>query len=52
MNLKMIDEKMTNSSLESERYSARKQIEETYGKNSRKTRNIVKKLRCEASRTK
>ena len=52
MNLKMINEKMTNSSLESERYSTRKQIEEAYGKNSRKSRNIVKKLRCEASRTK
>ena len=52
MNLKMIDEKMTNSSLETEKYSTRKQIDKAFGKNSRKTRNIVKKMRCEAGRAK
>ena len=52
MNLKMIDEKMTNSSLETEKYSTRKQIDGAFGKNSRKTRNIVKKMRCEAARSK
>ena len=52
MKLKMIDERKVNAKLESERYSIRKRIEETYGKNTRKARNVVKTLRQEASRTK
>ena len=52
MELKMIDERKLNSELETERYEARKKIEIVYGKNSRKARNIVKKLRQEAGRHK
>ena len=52
MNLKMIDERKTNSELTTERYNLRKKLEEKHGKNSRKTRNLLKKLRQEASRVK
>ena len=52
MNLKMIDERKTYSKLEGKKYSVKKKIEEEYGKNNRKGRNIVKNLRKEASRTK
>ena len=52
MNLKMIDERKTHSKLEGKKYSVKKKIEEEYGKNNRKGRNIVKNLRKEASRAK
>ena len=49
MKLKMIDERKTNSMLESRKYLVRKEIEEEYGKNNRRGRNIIKNLRKEAS---
>ena len=52
MDLKMIDERMLNSKLVTERYEARKTIEEQNGKNSRRSRNIIKKLRQDAGRHK
>ena len=52
MELKMIDERKTNATLETERYKFRKQIEEEYGKNSRRARNLVKKLRQHAGEAK
>ena len=52
MTLKMIDERQVNSKLETERYEARKKIEKVLGKNSRRARNIVKKLRQEAAKHK
>ena len=52
MSLKMIDERQVHSELETERYNLRKRIEEILGKNTKKTRNIVKKMRQEASRAK
>ena len=52
MALKMIDERRLNSKLETEKYDAREKIEKVLGKNSRKARNIVKKLRQEAARHK
>ena len=52
MDLKMIDERKTNSRLETERYKFRKRIENEYGKNSRRSRNIIKKLRKHAGEQK
>ena len=52
MALKMIDERRLNSKLETEKYDAREKIEKVLGKNSRKARNIVKKLRQDAARHK
>ena len=52
MDLKMIDERKIKSQLESLKYKVRKQIEDEYGKNNRRTRNIVKKLRNHASQAK
>ena len=52
MELKILDERMLNSKLETERYDARKKIEEEYGKNSRRARNIIKKLRQDVGRHK
>ena len=49
MDLKMIDERKIKSQLESLKYKVMKQIEDEYGKNNRRTRNIVKKLRNHAS---
>ena len=49
MNLKIIDERKTNSSLVSRRYDLRKKIEEESGKNTRKTRNKLKNLRFAAA---
>ena len=48
----MIDERKSNSKLVSERYEVRKKIEDMHGKNSRKSRNIVKNLRQGAARRK
>ena len=52
MELKMIDEKKVNCKLENVRYKMRKTLEDTFGKNIRKTRNIVKKFRQEAAKNK
>ena len=52
MELKMMDERMLNSKLVTERYDAKKKIEEQYGKNSRRARNTIKKLRQDAGRHK
>ena len=52
MKLKMIDERKLNSQLESKKYHMRKEIEEEFGKNNRKGRNIIKNLRKEAGRVK
>ena len=52
MELKMIDERKINSKLETARYNIRKKIEEQFGKNSRRSRNLIKKLRQEASKNK
>ena len=52
MNLKLIDERKKNSELVTLRYNMRKKIEEESGKNSRKSRNRIKNLRCEAARRK
>ena len=52
MILKMIDERQVHSEMETERYNLRKKIEEILGKNTKKTRNIVKKMRQEAARSK
>ena len=49
MDLKMIDERKVNGKLKSEWYDARKRIDDEYGKNSRRSRNIVKKLRQHAA---
>ena len=51
MKLKMIDERKMNAKLESMKYSMRKQIKDEYGKNSRRSRNLVKNLRKEAGRS-
>ena len=48
----MIDKRKINSKLESMKYSMRKKIDDDFGKNSRRTRNVVKTLRNEAARTK
>ena len=50
--LKMIDERKVNSKLETAKYKMKKKIEEINGKNSRRTRNLVKKLRQEAAKSK
>ena len=52
MNLKLVDERKTNSELVSLRYNLRKKLENALGKNSRKARNRIKNLRCEAARRK
>ena len=52
MKLKMIDETKVSKELESLKYKVRKDIEELHGKNSRKSRNIVKNLRKEAAKAK
>ena len=52
MDLKMIDERKTNSQLETERYKFRKRLEDEYGKNSRRSRNTIKKLRQYAAEQK
>ena len=52
MELKMIDERKVNSQLETARYIVRKKIEDTYGKNTRRARNAVKKLRQESAKNK
>ena len=52
MGLKMIDEKKLNSKLETERYKLRKTLDELFGRNSRRTRNIIKKLRQGAAKNK
>ena len=52
MDLKVIDERKLNASLVSARYNMRKTIKETLMKNSRRARNLVKKLRQEAARSK
>ena len=52
MNLKLIDERKSNSELMTQRYNMRKKIEEELGKNSRRSRNKLKNLRCEAARRK
>ena len=52
MELKMIDERKVNSKLETAKYKIKKKMEETYGKNSRRTRNLVKKLRQESAKNK
>ena len=52
MSLKKIDERQVHSKLETDRYNLRQGIEDVLGKNSKKTRNIVKKIRQEAGRSK
>ena len=52
MELKMIDERKVNKALVSERYKFRKKVEDEFGKNSRRARNMVKKLRQYAARYK
>ena len=52
MQLKMIDEKKVSKELLGLKYKARKEIEEEYGKNSRRTRNMLKNLRKEAAKVK
>ena len=52
MELKMIDERKVNSQLETARYIVRKKIEDTYGKNTRRAINVVKKLRQESAKNK
>ena len=52
MKLKMIDEKRVNDELLTLKYKFRKMIEEEYGKNSRRARNVIKNLRKEAERVK
>ena len=48
----MIDERQVHSKLETERYNVKKMIEDILGKNTKKARNIVKKMRQEAARSK
>ena len=52
MKLKMIDERKLNAQLETQKYKVKKMIEEDFGKNNRKGRNMIKNLRKEAARTK
>ena len=52
MQLKMIDERKVNKELLGLKYKARKEIEEEYGKNSRRARNKMKNLRKEAAKVK
>ena len=52
MSLKMIDERQVHSELETERYIMKKAIEDVLGKNTKKARNLVKKIRQEAARAK
>ena len=52
MNLKLIDERKSNSELMTQRYNMRKKIEEELDKNSRRSRNKLKNLRCEAAKRK
>ena len=52
MKLKLIDEKRVSEELLSQKYKMRKEIEDEFGKNSRKARNRVKNLRKEAGRAK
>ena len=52
MNLKMIDELRVKGRLESNRYKEIRKIEDEYGKNSRRSRNIGKTPRKEAARSK
>ena len=52
MGLKMIDERQVHSKLETEKYNFRQTITDILGKNSKRTRNIVKKMRQEAGRSK
>ena len=52
MNLKMIDERQVNSKLETEKYNMRQMLSDILGKNSKRTRNIVKKIRQEAAKSK
>ena len=48
----MIDERNINGNLESDRYKMRKNLEELFGKNTRRSRNAVKNLRQGAARRK
>ena len=52
MQLKMIYERKVSKELLGLKYKARKEIEEEYGKNSRRTRNMMKNLRKEAAKVK
>ena len=52
MKMKMIDEGKVNSELLKLKYKVRKKMEEDFGKNSRKGRNMIKNLRKEADKTK
>ena len=51
MNLKLRDEKYFLSEMTQERNRRRHSIKEEFGKITRKTRNILKKLRIEAEKT-
>ena len=52
MKLKMLDESKVNKELLGQKYKYRKDIEEEYGKNSRRSRNPMKKLHKEAAKKK
>ena len=52
MKLKMIDEKKVNTDLLRLKYRVRKKIEEEFGKNNRRGRNMIKNLRKEAAKAK
>ena len=52
MRLKMIDEKRVSNELLGLKYKVRKEIEQEYGKNSRRSRNMIKNLRKEAAKAK
>ena len=52
MDLKLKDERKKNAELVTERYNLRRKIEETLGRNTRRTRNKIKNLRTEAARRK
>ena len=52
MKLKVIDKRKLNVDLLRLKYKVRKKIEEEAGKNTRRTRNAIKKLRSEAAKAK
>ena len=52
MKLKMVDETKVSRDLQSDKYKQRQKIDDIYGKNTRRTRNIVKRLRSEAAKAK
>ena len=52
MQLKMLDERKVNKELLGQKYKYRKEIEEENDKNSRRSRNAMKKLQKEAAKKK